>query len=209
MTTRAGLASNLACTLLVLALLAGCATPHEAPEKKPVTGPQWKNLAFELVYESRSAEESPDTVADWKKATWQKEMEFFDLLLDKPLASTADAVKAVTLFTGEPPWDIDVDELAAKLLKKEIIEDDWIIEEAEPLTKGKISYMICQALDIRGGIWMTIFGPSERYCSREAVYLDLVSAGSLHLHVTGEELLNVLSQAVVYRDLRGTGSDEG
>jgi hypothetical protein len=116
-------------------------------------------------------------------------------------------VKAVTLFIGIPPWEKGIDELAAGLSAREIIEDDWRIDDSEPLTKGKISYMICQALDVRGGIWMTLFGASERYCCREAVYLNLVTPGSLHRYVTGDEMLNVLAQAVLYRERFGSGTE--
>jgi len=185
--------------ILALLVLAGCAGPEKAPGPVARNGPQWRNLAFDLVYEPKSLENASDTVQDWKRETWRQEMEFFTLLLDKPLASTADAATALTLFLGEPPWDSSARDLAARLVDMEIIAADWTVGEAEPLTKGKISYMICQALEIRGGFWMTLFGPSEKYCCREAVYLDIVSAGSLHRYVTGEELLNILSQAELYR----------
>ena len=73
--------------------------------------------------------------------------------------------------------------------------------------------LVCQALGIKGGLSMRMFGPSERYCYKEAVFLKLVPAGNQRRLISGAELLAVFDRCSRYQDEQkkkesGDGSDD-
>jgi len=181
--------AGLCLALIALALTAGCAGTD--PGKELATdSPGWKNIDLSGLFGSKTAITDQDLPYPWKK-----EMEYITALAEKPVASMADAIMLLTLFAGESPWGRGLDELTARLVEKEIFHGGWRVDKTDPLTFGRVSYMICQACEIRGGIWMRLFGPSERYCFKEALYLEIIPAGSTHRYVTGEQLLDILSAA--------------
>ncbi len=193
MTTRRGnIRPCLLFSILLLGLVAACAGTDPA-KNLAADDEGWKNIDFGALFTSKTAITDRDLPYPWKK-----EMEYIVALADKPVASMADAIVTLTLFKGESPWGRGLDELSARLVKKEIFDVDWVAQEKDPLTFGKISYMICQACEIEGGIWMRFFGPSERYCFKEALYLEIIPAGSIHRYLTGEQLLDILSAAQLY-----------
>jgi len=175
--------------LLAFGILAGCAGTDPNKELAGETR-NWKNIDLSGLFGSKTAIADHDLPYPWKK-----EMDYISTLADKPVASMADAIVTLTLFEGESPWGRGLDELATRLVEKEIFHSDWAMDETDPLTFGKVSYMICQACEIPGGFWMRIFGPSERYCFKEALYLEIIPAGSTHRYLTGEQLLDILSAA--------------
>ena len=66
------------------------------------------------------------------------------------------------------------------------------------LDKGTAAYMFCQALGIKGGMWMRLFGQSQRYCLRELVFEGLMQASGIHELVSGAELVDMFTRAVDY-----------
>lgn len=181
---------------LTAALLWGCAStePEPAPEQHQ---PEWQHIDFKAIMRNEVM-----TTEEKKAISWDKQMDFFADLEDKPIASMADAVTAMMLHRGISPWDRDLEELADQLAAEGIISEDWTVNESEPLTTGKISFMVYQACDMRGGLWLHLFGPTERYCYKEAVYQEVVRPGSLHRYVSGIALLDIVSQCSVYEDLQ-------
>lgn len=181
--------AGLCFVLLFVGMVAGCAVTDPSKDLAEETK-SWKNIDLSGLFGSKTAITDKDLPYPWKK-----EMKYISALAEKPVASMADAIVTLTLFAGESPWGRGLDELAARLVEKEIFHSDWTVDETDPLTFGKISYLICQACEIPGGFWMRIFGPSERYCFKEMLYLEIIPAGSTHRYLTGEQLLDILSAA--------------
>ncbi len=178
----------------VLVGLFGCTGPsdyvEETPEKSLKRPARWWNLDPSTFSDFAKSQEIRDIHFEWKR-----EMDFLLYLQQKPAASTADAVKAVALSIDIVPWEKSLDDLVGILIDRSIIRPEWKISESKPLTKGKFAYMICRACGIRGGLFMTLFGPSERYCLKELVYHEIMAPGCLSCCLPGQEVLNIIAQA--------------
>ncbi len=124
---------------------------------------------------------------------------YYRMLAAKPNATFEDAVRVFhELVTGQPvAEDATFESLAAALVERKIIRSDWTDANAK-LTRGRAAYMICRACDIKGGLTMRIFGPSERYCFRECVYLGVWPGGNQRDLMTGGELMGVLKWTADY-----------
>jgi len=82
-----------------------------------------------------------------------------------------------------------------ELLKsKGLLRPDWQFAAGEPVTKGTLAYLVCRALDVKGGLLLRLL-PSKRYAYREAVYQELVTRGSEHEPLTGPEAVGIMGRA--------------
>jgi len=68
----------------------------------------------------------------------------------------------------------------------------------EPLRKGQVAYMLCKALDMKGGLWLRLLGLSQRYALRELVYERVMVPGNVQDFMSGKELISTLNQAADY-----------
>ena len=62
--------------------------------------------------------------------------------------------------------------------------------------------MVYQACHMTGGLTLTLFGPSQRYCLKELQYRGLMTEGPSYNMVTGMEYVAILARA---DELRQTG----
>ena len=81
-----------------------------------------------------------------------------------------------------------------QLIKQGFIKSKWKMQPNDSVTKGAFAYLVCKALDIKGGVMMHII-PSQRYAYREAVYLGLISSGAENEPLTGPEVVGIMSRA--------------
>jgi hypothetical protein len=128
------------------------------------------------------------------------EMQFLTGLYSKKVAQFSDAVKITTILlrTYDPKGDF-IFEVAA-LREKQIISrsiSEGLAADAW-LSKGTVAYMFCQALGIKGGVWMRLFGVSQRYCLRELVFAGIMQARGVNELVSGAELVDMFIKAVDY-----------
>lgn len=121
-----------------------------------------------------------------------RQFQYYDKLKDKPRASLADAARLTTMLLDKEPWYKDVKTLRTILLEAEVIEEDWEISEAAPLTKGKLAYMMVYTAQVRTSLIMLLTYPTERYALREAVYHELMFPSSPYRYVSGKELLDTV-----------------
>ena len=124
---------------------------------------------------------------------------FFYELADKPWCSADDAARGLLLLLdGQDPCT-NFQQRIEKLADRGLTCKLWHLKPNEPITKGQVAYMICKALDIRGGLTMLLFGPSDRYCYRELVWLGIMEPGTDYQPMTGPEFVGVISAADEYR----------
>lgn len=125
---------------------------------------------------------------------------FLNELYSKKAARFSDALKVTTILLRiyDPERDFVFD--LATLREKGIISRA-ISETAAAdalLDKGTAAYMFCQALGIKGGVWMRLFGHSRRYCLRELVFENIMQASGIHELTSGAELVDMFIRAVDY-----------
>jgi hypothetical protein len=129
-------------------------------------------------------------------------------LYEQDRATYQDAGRMVLSLASGRHEGGDFETLRRGLLERGLIDPDWTLAPSDPVTKGTVAYMLCRALDIRGGLTMRIFGISRRYAFRECVYLGIFSGGTTDEYVSGRELIDVITNAEHYRE-RGTAIPSG
>ncbi len=109
------------------------------------------------------------------------ELRFLNELYSRHVAHVADVERVLSLLTGRN-------------------KQEEIVETREPLRKGAAALMFCRKLGIRGGVWMRVFGASERYALRELVHEGIMAAEGVEELVTGQELVDMFVRAVDYME---------
>jgi len=121
-------------------------------------------------------------------------------IFEKDRASYGDACRAVLSVVKNEHSDADFASISGDLNRSGMARADWGLLEGSLLTKGTLAYMVCQALEIKGGLTMRLFGINRRYALRECQHKGLIVGGLMDEYVTGRELLDVLTNATVYRE---------
>ncbi len=120
-------------------------------------------------------------------------------LYAKDRASYVDACRAILGVVKDEHSDAAFADLQKDLLARGIVLAEWELTEDSPLTKGTLSYMTFRALDLKGGLTIRLFGLSRRYALRECYQLALITRGSVDEYVTGRELIDVVTNAGIYK----------
>ena len=119
-------------------------------------------------------------------------------LPDKGVATFEDGCRGIVALLKISLPDPAFEKVAKELLDRKIIRKDWAEKPATPLAWGRISYMVCRTLKIRGGLTMTIIGPTERYAYRECIDKGLMPMGHKAKYLTGADLMAILYKAEIY-----------
>ncbi len=124
--------------------------------------------------------------------------EYLDRISSQSKVSQDDAMRGMLLLlSGED--DSETFETRVKtLMEKRIVPASWSFAGDKPITRGQLAYMVFQASGMPGGLVLTVFGPSQRYCLRELQYRGFVSAGEMFSEVSGMEFVAVLTRLDTY-----------
>ena len=121
-------------------------------------------------------------------------------IFEKDRASYGDACRALLSILKDEHTDADFAAVSGDLSGRGVVSAEWNLQEMSLLTKGTLAYMLCQALEIKGGLTMRLFGINRRYALRECQHKGLIVGGVMDEYVTGRELLDVITNATVYRE---------
>lgn len=145
--------------------------------------------------------------AQYGSADPDVQMEFLHRLADRPLASNDEAAHVLLLFVGEDVATTSTYEQRVDRLKaKGLYAADFARPADEAVRRGTVAVALVKALNIRGGITMSIFGPTERYAVRELADLGLLPLSSPGQTFSGTELVGVISKAEDHQ--RGGGGEK-
>ncbi len=122
---------------------------------------------------------------------------YFAELMTRKVSFRYDAGKIFVLLMGVENLYIDLNSQIIFLIEKKLLpgklESDF--SPMEPLRKGLFAYMLYRALDVKGGITLSLFGVSERYALKELVYQGILSSGNVNDILTGDELVTTTMRA--------------
>jgi hypothetical protein len=127
-------------------------------------------------------------------------------IFEKDRASYGDACRAILSVIKGEHTDADFAANVGELTGRSVVQADWGLQESSLLTKGTLSYMVCQALDLKGGVTMRLFGINRRYALRECVHRRLIERGTVDEFVTGRELIDVVTNVAVHQQQGHTDS---
>ncbi|MBN1870976.1 MAG: alginate export family protein [Candidatus Omnitrophica bacterium] len=126
--------------------------------------------------------------------------DYFQELLTKKTATNSDVCKVLTVLLGVEDVYSDISSQLGLLLKAGIISgvEAAQFDPEQPLSKGSAAVMFYRALGMKGGMWLTVFGETERYAIRELIHEGIMTQGSVDEIVSGKELILILTEAANY-----------
>lgn len=122
--------------------------------------------------------------------------ELMNYIAELPYLTADPGYRAAYLLWQNEPYEGEFADLAATLEQNEIV-DDWEVGPNDALSRDKIGYMVCRALDIKRGINWSVTGWG-RYAWRDLAYLGIASRVSEIGFLTGGEFLGMMSRASDY-----------
>ena len=125
---------------------------------------------------------------------------YFAELSLKKISFRYDACKAFVLLLGVEDEYIDLAAQVAFLQQNNLLPKKYRVEfdPMQPLRRGLLAYMFCQALEIKGGITLRVFGTSQRYALQELAFEGIMASGNVNDIVSGDELVSATTQAANY-----------
>jgi hypothetical protein len=126
---------------------------------------------------------------------------YFKDLLSRKVSYQSDIAQILVILLGVEEEYTDFNAQAQFLTAQGIIPPDEAsrFNPHVPLRKGLSAYMFLKALDIKGGLWLRLFGVNERYALRELTYLEIIPPGNSNEIVSGKELIVTFINAVNYK----------
>jgi len=112
-----------------------------------------------------------------------------------------DALKAIVVLMGVDEEYIDLNAQVAYAQAHGFLPTHKAktFDPMQPLRRGEAAYLFHRALGIKGGLALHLLGPTERYALKELVFQGLLSGGRVNDLVSGEEFVQLVTQAAEYQ----------
>lgn len=152
-------------------------------------------LGFTGCASSRSAESVVD-----QKSDAASELDFWQALEKSPLLSNHDALHGLLLLAdGRDERASFAGRMEEAHARGWIDPDDTLVAN-EAATIGWVSVAVCEMLDLEGGATLSTFGRSQRYCTRELVFEEILPERSPRQAVRGIEFLDLAGRVEDWRE---------
>jgi hypothetical protein len=165
---------HLIASLMLLSMLVGCATTKvKDPVVPTLTGindPESAQLAF------------------WRDIATRK------------VVCNDDAFHGLLLFLDSADPNSNYDARVSALKARKLIPDYFHDAGDQAVSRGSIAYAVVQALHIKGGWVLTVFGPTPRYALRELINLNLFPRSSPEQGLSGSEFVGIIGRVEDYQD---------
>lgn len=128
------------------------------------------------------------------------EVDYFQDLLSRKYVRRSDVLQAMLLLIGEDPCPLGQAEQIDVLVSKKVIPPqfkDGFSGEAL-LQRGLSAYMICRALNLKGGLVARLVGLRQRYALNELVFLGIMPGGSIDDRMTSQEFISSFINAAEF-----------
>ena len=128
------------------------------------------------------------------------QMEFWHGIADRPVVCNDDAFHGLLLFLDEKDSNTDYTARLAEMKSRKLVPSYFNGAGNEAVNRGTMAYAIVQALHIRGGWALTVFGPTPRYALRELMDMNLFPRSSPEQTFSGSEFVGVIGRVEDYQD---------
>jgi hypothetical protein len=165
-------------SLLLCAAIAGCQTAH-------VAHPLTEKLAGNDV---------------------DAQMDFWHTLADRHVTSNDEAFHGILLFLDSRDDSRDYDARVRTLRGRGLLAASFQGQADDAVERGTLAVIIVKVLDIKGGLAMHVFGPTERYSVRELEDLKLYTPSSPNQTFSGTEFLGIIGKLEDYQQQQAAGA---
>lgn len=136
------------------------------------------------------------------------QLEFWHVLATRNVTSNDEAFHGLLLFLDETDPATDYAGRVQTLKDRGILPASFDRPADEGVTRGTLAVALCNALQIKGGVVMRVFGASPRYAVRELRYLNIYPPSSPHQTFRGNEFVYLIGRAEDYLRIRGDEAGE-
>ena len=148
--------------------------------------------------------------AQWAGNDADAQLEFWHRLAEEPVTSNDDAFHGLLLFFDGQDPAADYAGRVAALRERGLLPAGFDEPAERAVSRGTLAVALVRALNIRGGVLMTLTGRNPRYAVRELQYLGVYPPSSENQTFNGAEFLGVIGKAEDYeRGNGGGGNDAG
>ena len=120
---------------------------------------------------------------------------FLDRVSSMPVVSENDAMRGILMLIDGDDTAESFQQRVRILQERGIVAKSWDCVSDRGITRGKYAFMIYQAAKFRGGIILSVTGPSRRYCLRELQFKKVMCNGPMLTEIPGTEYVAVLGRA--------------
>lgn len=136
------------------------------------------------------------------------QLEFWHVLATRSITSNDEALHGLLLFLDGKDDAADYAGRVQTLKSRNILPESFDAPANEGVTRGNMAVALCNALEIKGGAVMRVFGTSQRYAVRELQYLNVYPASSPQQTFRGNEFVYLIGRAEDYLRIKGVESGE-
>ena len=124
------------------------------------------------------------------------------------MVTVAETYRAMLILADGDDAYADFDARRSELESRGIARAEWGLRREACVDKGSVAYMVCQVIQLQGGLNLNVMGRltglgDRRYAVRELAYLEIMPAAAPYRYITGGELVDVLSKADRYMSEHG------
>lgn len=181
------------CFCLLFCFLAGVVFARQPQDKRRIEEEKRDSLAPTEAILHREPSRSPVSEAS-------SDLQYLTALSLRKTATLKDAFRLLDILLGCQKQENDFARQFSCLSGKKIISAD-INPGSSPqaaLRRGQAAYMFYQALGIRGGLVLKVFGVSQRYALAELAFEGIMERGSTREILSGAELVDIFTNAAEY-----------
>jgi hypothetical protein len=135
------------------------------------------------------------------------QLDFWHTLAQQPVTSNDDAFHGLLLFLDGADAGPDYTGRVAALKDRRLLAKGFDQPAEQAVDRGTLAVALSRALDIRGGIMMSISPHCPRYATKELVFLGIYPPNSSpNQTFSGTEYLGIIGKAEDYQRVSQTGS---
>ena len=135
-----------------------------------------------------------------------EQLEFWHTLAQQPVTSNDDAFHGLLLFLDGTDPSTDYAGRVDALKQRRMLPKGFSQPAEQAVDRGTLAVALSRALDIRGGIVMSLTGATPRYATKELVFLGIYPASSPNQTFSGTEYLGIIGKAEDYQRVARAGS---
>ena len=130
------------------------------------------------------------------------QMEFWHALGEKKITTNDEAFHGVLLFLDGTDANADYKARVQAMKARHLLPPKFDEPADAAVGRGILAVTLVQALHIKGGLMLTVLGPTPRYALRELVFQGLYPLSSENQTFSGTEFLGVIGKMEDYQKTR-------
>lgn len=151
----------------------------------------------------QSAHVPDSVVTKFPGSDTDAQLSFWHELAERHLTSNDDAFHGLLLYLDGKDDNTSYAQRVANLKSRGMLPDSFSAPPDVAVRRGVIAVAITKILDIKGGWAMHVFGPTQRYATRELIYDDVFPPSSAQQTFSGSEYVGIIGKIEDYQRTTG------